>query len=180
MFFNQLGEFRDRSFEQQRYRASGLNLLTAAIVLWNTVSLDRTITTLDSDGSTTDPGLLRFLSPMGWEHVNLTGDYIWPRPNHIKPGKYRPLARLSAGNSMNSPPREGPHGRRLPFGASGPTLGKATLSRWRPDGRDSGPQLLLRRAGGAGCGPSSFVEVDVDPWVAVVLAENWADMADRR
>ena len=35
VFFNRLGEIRDRSFEQQRYRASGLNLLTAAIVLWN-------------------------------------------------------------------------------------------------------------------------------------------------
>ncbi|HDD8738138.1 TPA: Tn3 family transposase, partial [Escherichia coli] len=32
---------RDRSFEQQRYRASGLNLVTAAIVLWNTVYLER-------------------------------------------------------------------------------------------------------------------------------------------
>ncbi|HDX1837168.1 TPA: hypothetical protein RN794_005124, partial [Escherichia coli] len=30
MFFNRLGEIRDRSFEQQRYRASGLNLVTAA------------------------------------------------------------------------------------------------------------------------------------------------------
>ena len=29
------------SFEQQRYRASGLNLVTAAIVLWNTVYLER-------------------------------------------------------------------------------------------------------------------------------------------
>jgi TnpA family transposase len=38
VFFNRLGEIRDRSFEQQRYRASGLNLVTAAIVLWNTVS----------------------------------------------------------------------------------------------------------------------------------------------
>ena len=37
--FNRLGEIRDRSFEQQRYRASGLNLVTAAIVLWNTVYL---------------------------------------------------------------------------------------------------------------------------------------------
>ncbi|MCW8191857.1 Tn3 family transposase, partial [Verminephrobacter eiseniae] len=36
VFFNRLGEIRDRSFEQQRYRASGLNLVTAAIVLWNT------------------------------------------------------------------------------------------------------------------------------------------------
>jgi TnpA family transposase len=32
VFFNRLGEIRDRGFEQQRYRASGLNLVTAAIV----------------------------------------------------------------------------------------------------------------------------------------------------
>ena len=30
VFFNRLGEIRDRGFEQQRYRASGLNLVTAA------------------------------------------------------------------------------------------------------------------------------------------------------
>lgn len=35
------GEIRDRSFEQQRYRASGVNLVTAANVLWNTVHLER-------------------------------------------------------------------------------------------------------------------------------------------
>ncbi|MGY2747585.1 Tn3 family transposase [Arthrobacter sp. UYCu723] len=95
VFFNRLGEIRDRSFEQQRYRASGLNLLTAAIVLWNTVYLDRTIATLDKEGNTTDPELLRFLSPLGWEHINLTGDYTWPRANRIKAGKYRPLRRSS-------------------------------------------------------------------------------------
>lgn len=77
VFFNRLGEIRDRSFEQQRYRASGLNLLTAAIVLWNTVYLDRAITTLNQEGNATDPELLRFLSPLGWEHINLTGDYTW-------------------------------------------------------------------------------------------------------
>jgi TnpA family transposase len=37
VFLCRLGEIRDRSFEQQRYRASGLTLVTAAIVLWNTV-----------------------------------------------------------------------------------------------------------------------------------------------
>lgn len=34
VFFNRLCVVKDRSFEQQRYRASGLNLVT--IVLWNT------------------------------------------------------------------------------------------------------------------------------------------------
>jgi TnpA family transposase len=36
VFFNRLGELRDRTFENQRYRASGLNLVVAAIALWNT------------------------------------------------------------------------------------------------------------------------------------------------
>src|SRR4029453_5408709 len=43
VFFNRWGEIRDRSFENQRYRASGLNLVTAAIVLWNTVYLERAV-----------------------------------------------------------------------------------------------------------------------------------------
>ena len=32
VFFNRLGEIRDRSYENQRHRASGLNLLVAAII----------------------------------------------------------------------------------------------------------------------------------------------------
>jgi hypothetical protein len=74
VFFNRLGEIRDRSFEQQRYRASGLNLVTAAIVLWNTVYLERAANALRGNGHTVD-GTLLYLSPLGWEHINLTGDY---------------------------------------------------------------------------------------------------------
>jgi TnpA family transposase len=50
VFFNRLGEVRDRSFEHQRYRASGLNLVVAAIVLWNTVYLQRAVQAL-ADGA---------------------------------------------------------------------------------------------------------------------------------
>ena len=35
LFFNRLGELRDRRFENQVFRASGLNLLVAAIIPWN-------------------------------------------------------------------------------------------------------------------------------------------------
>lgn len=77
MFFNRLGEIRDRSFEQQRYRASGLNLVTAAIVLWNTVYLERATQGLVEAGKPVDGELLQYLSPLGWEHINLTGDYVW-------------------------------------------------------------------------------------------------------
>ncbi|EGH15794.1 transposase Tn3 family protein, partial [Pseudomonas amygdali pv. morsprunorum str. M302280] len=44
----------DRSFEQQRYRASGLNLVTAAIVLWNTVYLERATQGLADAGKPVD------------------------------------------------------------------------------------------------------------------------------
>jgi len=43
VFLNRLGEVRDRRYENQRYRASGLNLVVAAIVLWNTVYLERAV-----------------------------------------------------------------------------------------------------------------------------------------
>ena len=69
-----LGEVRDRSFEQQRYRASGLNLVTAAVVLWNTVYLERATVALRGNGDPPNKTLLA-LSPLGWEHINLTGDY---------------------------------------------------------------------------------------------------------
>jgi TnpA family transposase len=77
VFFNRLGEVRDRSFENQRYRASGLNLVTAAIVLWNTVYLERAIRAIRDRGHAVDQALLQHLSPLGWEHINLTGDYVW-------------------------------------------------------------------------------------------------------
>jgi TnpA family transposase len=91
VFLNRLGEIRDRSFENQRYRASGLNLVVAAIILWNTVYLERAIQALRALGKDIDETLLPHLSPLGWEHINLTGDYVWRQSKHVEQGKYRPL-----------------------------------------------------------------------------------------
>ncbi len=91
VFFNRLGEIRDRSFEQQRYRASGLNLVTAAIVLWNTVYLERATQAMGDTGKPVDGELLQYLSPLGWEHINLTGDYVWRQSRRLEDGKFRPL-----------------------------------------------------------------------------------------
>ncbi len=94
VFFNRLGEIRDRSFEQQRYRASGLNLVTAAIMLWNTVYLERAANALRGNGHAVDDALLQYLSPLGWEHINLTGDYLWRSSAKVGAGKFRPLRPL--------------------------------------------------------------------------------------
>src|SRR5271154_3503146 len=50
VFFNRLGEIRDRTFENQCYRASGLNLVVAAIILWNTRYLSRAVDQLRAEG----------------------------------------------------------------------------------------------------------------------------------
>src|SRR6202167_2927182 len=41
VFFHERGEVRDRSFDSQAFRASGLNLVVSAIVHWNTVYFAR-------------------------------------------------------------------------------------------------------------------------------------------
>ncbi|MCP4899413.1 MAG: Tn3 family transposase [bacterium] len=91
VFLNRLGEIRDRSFENQRYRASGLNLVVAAIILWNTVYLEQAIQALRNSGQDIDEKLLPHLSPLGWENINLTGDYIWQQNKQVERGKFRPL-----------------------------------------------------------------------------------------
>jgi TnpA family transposase len=95
VFMNRLGEIRDRSFENHRYRASGLNLVVAAIVLWNTVYLERAIQALRDSGKNVDDKLLQHLSPLGWEHINLTGDYIWRQSKQVEQGQFRPLRMFS-------------------------------------------------------------------------------------
>ena len=78
MFFHRLGEIRDRTFENQRYRASGLNLAVAAIILWNTVYLGRAADELRSRGEIMPDELLAHVAPLGWEHIAFNGDYVWP------------------------------------------------------------------------------------------------------
>ena len=79
VFFNRLGEIRDRSFEQQRYRASGLNLVTAAIVLWNTVYLERAANALRDISALTavKHGNCSSLTPL-LNPVRTRKSLIWP------------------------------------------------------------------------------------------------------
>src|SRR5437868_4285587 len=92
VFIHRLGEIRDRTYANQQYRASGLNLLVTAIILWNTRYLERAVAALRQAEDVPDQ-LLAHLSPLGWEHVNLTGDYIWSaeRPATENSDGFRPL-----------------------------------------------------------------------------------------
>jgi len=89
VFFHRLGEIRDRAFENQRYRASGLNLAVAAIVLWNTVYLGRAVDELRAQGEVISDLLLSHIAPLGWEHITFNGDYVWPTEPLLQ--DFRPL-----------------------------------------------------------------------------------------
>jgi ferredoxin len=93
IFFYRLGEMRDRSFESQVYRASGLNLLIAAIILWNTRYLEEAFFELEQQGVNVAPTIVTHVAPLGWEHIGLTGDYVWTDAEQPSDGVLRPLRR---------------------------------------------------------------------------------------
>ncbi|WP_062213064.1 Tn3 family transposase [Aureimonas sp. AU12] len=82
--FHRLGRFRDRGLENQKTRAAALNLVTAAIILFNCRYLGRALDELRRQGRPIDPAMQAQLSPLGWDRINLTGDYVWS--NHLDLG----------------------------------------------------------------------------------------------
>ncbi len=73
------GEIRDRSSEGQHYRMAGLNLLAAIVIYWNTVLLGEAVRQRKRTGLSVKPELLAHISPLGWAHILLTGEYRWPK-----------------------------------------------------------------------------------------------------
>jgi len=61
-------------------------------ILWNTVYLQRAIDYLRGQGYEPTPSDLAHLSPLGWEHINLTGDYHWETSPTFGPDQFRPFA----------------------------------------------------------------------------------------
>ena len=72
------GEIRDRTSEAQHFRIAGLNLLTAIIIYWNTDQLGHAVQRRKRAGLEMPEALLRHVSPLGWGHILLTGEYRWP------------------------------------------------------------------------------------------------------
>jgi TnpA family transposase len=94
LFFQRHGEIRDRTFENQRYRASGLNLAVAAVILWNTVYQGWAVKALGDSGTDVDENLPQRLPPLGWEHISFNGDYIWSQSQRVDHSQFRPLRSL--------------------------------------------------------------------------------------
>jgi hypothetical protein len=69
-------------------------VITAAIVLWNAFYQERAVQAMHVHSMQPDAGLLPYLSLPGWEHIKLTGDYVWRQSQELRAGKFRPLRPL--------------------------------------------------------------------------------------
>jgi hypothetical protein len=72
------GRIADRNAEAQQFRASGLNLVTAAIAYWNSTNsthMADAISHLRSREPVPD-ALLIHTSPLTWEHISFSGGFL--------------------------------------------------------------------------------------------------------
>src|SRR5271165_3774920 len=73
------GRIADRGAEAQQFRASGLNLVIAAIVFWNSTYIADAVAHLRAAGEPVPDAGLAHTSPLSWEHISLSGDFLWDR-----------------------------------------------------------------------------------------------------
>jgi hypothetical protein len=58
---------------------AGLNLLAAIIIYWNTDQLGKAVALRERAGLDCSAELLAHISPLGWAHILITGEYRWPK-----------------------------------------------------------------------------------------------------
>lgn len=90
IFFGKQGELRERTIQHQLQRASALNIIINAISIWNTLHLTKAVEYQKQSGSINDE-LLHHMSPLGWEHINLLGEYHFNSEKVISLDSLRPL-----------------------------------------------------------------------------------------
>ena len=76
--------------EDQQHQAKSLNLVTNAIVLWNTIYMGKVIEQLESEGWDIVAEDLRHISPARFSHINPYGRFQFDMQDKLK-GQLRPL-----------------------------------------------------------------------------------------
>src|ERR1700723_1400519 len=71
------GRIADRGHDAQQFRASGLNLVIAAIVYWNSTYIADAIAHLRDRGQPVPQALLAHTSPLAWEHIGFSRAFLW-------------------------------------------------------------------------------------------------------
>jgi TnpA family transposase len=91
LFVAQQGEIRKRQPEEQLNQAACLNLVTNAVIVWNTVYMSAVLEQLKREGRQIDITDTKHLSPSRYEHINVFGKYKFPVAEELGRRKLRPL-----------------------------------------------------------------------------------------
>ena len=79
LFFAEQGEFRTSEFEMIMNKASCLSLLSNAVVLWNTLQIERIVSELRAGGTTIRDEDLVHVWPLQRRHITPNGVYFASR-----------------------------------------------------------------------------------------------------
>jgi TnpA family transposase len=91
LFVANEAQIRKRHLDDQLNQAACLNLVTNAVVVWNTIYMWEVIQHLRLEGRRIDDADLKHLSPARYEHINVFGRYSFPVEEELKRKSLRPL-----------------------------------------------------------------------------------------
>ena len=91
LFFANEGTIRRKQKEEQTNQASCLNLLTNAVIAWNTVYMGAVLDQLKAEGYPINEADLGHLSPARYEHINPYGKYHFEVEGVFRGNRLRPL-----------------------------------------------------------------------------------------
>lgn len=87
----QRGEIRKRYREGQEDQLGALGLVTNAVILWNTIYMQKALDYLRQEGLEINPEDESRLSPLSYRHINVLGNYSFRLEDKVGNGLLRPL-----------------------------------------------------------------------------------------
>ncbi len=89
--YGKLGEIRKHYREGQEDQLSALGFVTNAVVLWNTIYIQKALDKLQEDGLEIFEEDIARLSPLQYKHINVLGRYSFTINENVMKGELRQL-----------------------------------------------------------------------------------------
>ena len=93
IFFANEGKIRKHQIEEQMNQAGCLNLVTNAVIVWNTVYINAVVNQLKEEGYKIDEADLTHIFPVRFDHINPYGRFFFNLDQNFDLQQLRPLRR---------------------------------------------------------------------------------------
>ena len=96
LFVARDGHIRKHHHEDHLNQAGCLNLVTNAVIVWNSVYMWEALEQLRREGHQVNEADIKHLSPARFEHINVFGKYLFPVSEEFDRKRLRPLRRAGS------------------------------------------------------------------------------------